>query len=112
MKQKKPENQENDFETAFIHFLEAYKALPTEERPKKIRRILEIPSSTDNLNQFIFYCSSLEDFNPLALTKVPLKFRQLLDEIPLNISTDGPSRKEIEAWDNVYSELTWSPDSD
>jgi len=45
------------------------------------------------------------------LQKVPLSLSQLImDEC--NSSTDGESRNEIAAWDSLYSELTWTPESD
>jgi hypothetical protein len=50
-----PQVKDDDFESAFINFLTAYKKLPVEERPNKIRRVLKSmdESATENLSEFV-----------------------------------------------------------
>jgi hypothetical protein len=104
---------DDDFESLFQKFLGAYAKLPADERPTKVRKVLAevAPTHTDALAEFITLCASPDNG---IHSKMPLSLSQILEsiDIPSISSTDGTSKKEEEAWDNLYSELTWSPESD
>jgi len=104
---------EDDFESLFHKFLGAYTKVPAEDRPNKVRKVLAdvAPYHSETLAEFITLCAAPDNG---IHEKMPLSLSQILEnvDIPLANSTDGASKKELEAWDNLYSELTWSPESD
>jgi hypothetical protein len=101
----------DDFETAFQKLLNAYNKIPSEERPQKLRRVISNTPETDTITDFISVCCSPE--SGLPVSKLPFKTGTcVLDSTGTCISPDCVHKKELEAWDSLYSELTWSPSSD
>jgi len=54
--------QSQDFETAFINFLNAYRNVPCEERSNKVRKVISDSAAvnTDDLSDFIVTCASMD----------------------------------------------------
>lgn len=105
-----PVTEQSNFEALFVQFLEAYKKLPAEERPSKIQTVLSSisPAQSENLTEFVSLCAWPSSvFNQKNLpTSLPF-----LGDFATE-SSFGTSNKEMEALDDLYSQLTWSPESE
>jgi len=54
LKQKEEsESREGDFEVAFRSFLKAFKSVPLEDRPKKLRRVMTSEESREEVNELL-----------------------------------------------------------
>jgi len=85
------EDSEDEFESAFTKFICAWNKLPHEERPTKMRKMMSCAPDT------------LVDFLQTCEVKTPIALADL--EAPVTL-------KEQEAWDSIYTNYTWSPESD
>jgi len=103
--QKLDNEDDGEFESAFSKFLCAWNKLPTEERPNKMRKV--ISSAPDSFANFLHTCAL-----PEVVAKAPLSLSQILLDDYRSHNEPGVSLKEQEAWDSLYANYTWSPESD
>lgn len=94
-----PDVEDSSFEVAFQQFLNAYAKVPFTERASKLRKVMSDATSSSAVTDLIATCCSQEN-------ALPVKF----PEAPCN--GECQHKKQLEALDSLYTELTWSPESD
>jgi len=96
---------DGDFISAFQTFLNAYNKIPIEERPNKLRKaVLSNQTASDSLADFVSVCVTPEHH---------LLGDSTMKSITSRLGCDGECehKKQLETFGDLYTELTWSPDS-
>lgn len=99
-KDSAPKDTTMDFETAFGNFLNAYKNLPSEERPSKIRKVIKTVVDKEEFSEFVGLAQQA-DLGRDCSTKV-------CSEKACN-ADDCPHKRQLERLDVLYNDFLLEP---
>jgi len=95
-----PVKSDLDFEAAFSNFLNAYKRLPTEERPSKIRRVLKDVDDKEEFSEFVGLCAQQD---------LGRDFPSKLCSDKMCNADDCPHKKQLDRLDVLYTDFLLEP---